>query len=289
MTTAIDSPAVASPHHLGNASIAQTATEHPATASPSMPDLRDVACRLERIEVRYGTVRAIVGCTVDLIEGEFTAVIGIPGSGRSTLARIVAGVDEVTLGRMWVDGTDVARITDQANRAVRRREAAILGRIEHLSPHLTPRGHVRGSLALEGVRGPHAKTLATRALVRARIGRMAGVRVARLSYDARLRLTMALAIAASPALIVADDFGAGTLASSDRRRDDREVANALRGFCRESGASALVVTDDPVVAACADRVIVLDEGRVVTNRFAATTDEIADVLHGLATMAILRA
>lgn len=252
-----------------------------------LPDLRDVACRLERVEVRYGAARPLRGVTIDLIDGETTCLVGMPGSGRSTLARIVAGIDDLTFGRLWVDGAEASRVAADAC-AARRRGTALLGGARDLIPNLTVRDHVELSLGLDGLGRAEAARRAALAIERAGLGGRGSAHVHRLTGDERARATIAIAIAAEPRLIVADDFGAGQDAPDAARERDLAVVERLAAACADTGSSVLLVSNDPEVAARADRVIALDEGAVYADAYGMTSAGAARLIHELAVFSVLR-
>lgn len=262
--------------------------EAPTDLAEPLPDLRDVACRLERVDVRYGADRALHEVTIDLIDGEITCVAGMPGSGRSTLARLVAGVDDLTFGRLWVDGDDASRVTSDDAIVLRRRQAALLGRRDSLIPTLTVLEHVELSLALDGLRPVDARRAADRALSRAGVAARSAVAAHRLSDQDRDRVLVAMAIAAEPRLVVADDFGAGQEAPDADRERDLQLVASLAAACAELGTSALLVSNDPEVAACCDRVVALDEGRLYADAYGMSPAGAARLIHELAVFSVLR-
>jgi ABC-type lipoprotein export system ATPase subunit len=187
--------------------------------------------------------------------GRVTVVTGPSGSGKTTLLHLLAGLDLPDAGEVLVDGNEVGEL-DRAGRAeLRRREIALVPQQSGLVPFLSARENVELGQEIRGLDGDARESLASVGLAE-----RAGQRVSRLSAGEQVRVAVARALAARPALLLVDEPTA--------RLDQ---ANALRlgtllsALARETGAAVVCATHDPVVIAQADAELALaatDEHRV---------------------------
>ena len=208
----------------------------------------------------FGTGRAarrvLDGCDLDVARGEVVAVLGRSGSGKSTLLHVLGGLDRAEAGTVEVAGEPVTGASERRLSELRRRHIGFVFQFFHLLPELTGEGNV---LLAGRVRGAHPDA-GERA--RALIGRLglepvAGSLPHQLSGGEQQRFAIARALVNDPALLLADeptgnldvDAGAGVL------RLLRELADEGRGV--------VVVTHEAAAAAGADRVLRLQDGRLV--------------------------
>ncbi|MEU2250430.1 ABC transporter ATP-binding protein [Streptomyces sp. NPDC019224] len=212
------------------------------------------AVRAQDLHRAYGhgnaAVRALRGVSVDLSPGTFTAVMGPAGSGRTTLLHCLAGLDRPTRGSVRWGGTEVTRLPVRRLAELRRDRVGFVSRAFNLMPAMTVGQH----LALPGLPGPDR--------VREVLGRvgLAGYerhRPGQLTGDQQQRVAIARALVARPAVLFADE-PAGALGPAA----GREIAALLRAGADREGQTCVLVTDDPVAAACADRVLLLADGLV---------------------------
>jgi len=207
-------------------------------------------------------------------KGEFLAVMGPSGCGKSTLLHLVGGLDRPTGGRVLLDGHDLTRLRDDDLAALRRRRIGFVFQFYNLIPVLTALENAALPLLLDGVRPAEAHRRAAQWLQRLGMGDRLHYRPDQLSGGQQQRVAIARALVSEPDLILADE-PTGNL---DSRAGD-EIAALLRRIASEWGRTILLVTHDPRVAAHADRILSLKDGRIIDEtRLAGTGEEEAQAL-----------
>ncbi len=216
---------------------------------------------LDRVSRSFGagptTVHALREVSLAVTAGEFVAVMGPSGSGKSTMLTIAGGLDRPTSGRVLVDGIEVAGLSRTELAALRRGRLGYVFQSFNLLPALTAAENVRLPLELDGVRRRAAHTRALAQLEAVGLGHRADHFPDDLSGGEQQRVAIARALVAEGALILADE-PTGALDSVN----GEAVMRSLRQAC-DRGAAAVVVTHDAQLAAWADRVVFLRDGRVV--------------------------
>jgi putative ABC transport system ATP-binding protein len=216
----------------------------------------------EQLTKVYGqgatAVTALDNVNLRIQPGYFVAVMGPSGCGKSTLLHLLGGLDKPTAGRVFVDGNDLARLNDDALTELRRRKIGFVFQFFNLIPVLGASDNAALPLILDGVKSSEARARAERWLQRVGLPDRSDHRPDQLSGGQQQRVAIARALSAEPALILADE-PTGNL---DTRAGD-EIAGVLRQVSSEWGRTVLMVTHDPRIAAYADRIVFLKDGRVV--------------------------
>jgi len=205
-----------------------------------------------------GTVRALDGLTLDVGPGGFTAIVGRSGSGKSTLLNLAAGIDTPTSGEVVVAGQPLSRLGDDALSRLRRDHVGMVYQFFHLLPTLDVRENVALPLLLAGRRERDALAAADARLDEVDLGPRARARPHTLSGGELQRAAVARALVHEPSLVLADE-PTGNLDS----RSAAQVVALLASLVRRHGATLLMVTHSRDAAAAADRVVTLEDGRVV--------------------------
>ena len=220
---------------------------------------------------RYGegeaAVDAVNGVSLSISAGELIAVMGASGSGKSTLMHVLAGLDRPTSGQVWIDGTDIAQLGDTALTRLRRRHVGFVFQFFNLLPMLTAEENIVLPLELAGRRsdpGWTAELLETVGLTERRRHRPA-----ELSGGQQQRVAIARALAAKPTVVFADE-PTGNLDSTT----GTAILALLRHMVTAYGQTTVMVTHDPRAAAIADRILILADGRVVTELGPANPGEV---------------
>ena len=206
---------------------------------------------LEKVYGRGDTaVRALDGIRLQVDRGEFVAIVGASGSGKSTLLHILASVDRPTAGTVTVDGVDLGRLDPTRAALFRRRKVGLVYQFFNLIPTLTVEKNITLPLRLDKRRpDPAALAELVGALgLQDKLQALPG----QLSGGQQQRVAIGRALCYRPALL--------------DRRNTGEILDLL-GLCHRSyGQTILLVTHDEELAAQADRVITLSDGRIVADR-----------------------
>ncbi len=202
-----------------------------------------------------GPVPILRGVTLRVEAGETLGVVGPSGSGKSTLLAAIAGLERPTSGRVRVDGVDIAGLGEDALARFRRDRVGIVFQAFHLIPTMTAAENVAAPLEL--ARRRDARDRAAEALAAVGLARRERHYPGQLSGGEQQRVALARAVAARPALILADE-PTGNL---DRATGGAAI-DLLFAARAESGATLVLITHDPALAARCGRVVRMEDGVV---------------------------
>ncbi|MBV9621159.1 MAG: ABC transporter ATP-binding protein [Gammaproteobacteria bacterium] len=197
------------------------------------------------------------GASAVIGSGEIVAITGRSGSGKSTLLNLISGIDQPDHGRIVLDGTEVSALAEPARTRFRRAHIGFVYQFFNLIPTLDALENVRLVLELNGVSGATAAGRARAALEAVGLGARGASRVEALSGGEQQRVAIARALVHRPRLILADE-PTGNLDAATAG----ELLPLLLALPREQGATLLLVTHDETLAAAADRVLELVDGRL---------------------------
>jgi putative ABC transport system ATP-binding protein len=250
----------------------------PAVARPATDAAGTPAARAVEATKVYGkgdtAVTALDRVTVDFDRGRFTVIMGPSGSGKSTLMHCVAGLDDLTSGRVYVGDTDLTTLDDKRLTVLRRDQVGFVFQAFNLVPTLTALENITLPLALAG-RTAEPGWLDT-VVTTVGLGDRLGHRPSELSGGQQQRVAVARALASRPAIVFADE-PTGNLDS----RAGAEVLTFLRHAVDELGQSVVMVTHDPVAAAYGDRVVFLADGHVSGELAEPTAERVLDQMKTL--------
>ena len=237
-----------------------------------------LAARAEGLTKVYGrgetAVTALDDVTVGFPRGQMTAIMGPSGSGKSTLLHLVAGLDTLTSGQVWIGQTELSALDEAGLTRLRRDRIGFVFQAYNLLPQLTAAENITLPLDLAGAK-PDRSWLD--AVVDA-VGLKPRLRhkPSELSGGQQQRVAVARALASRPEIILADE-PTGNL--------DSKAGGEILGFMRRSvddmGQTIVMVTHDPVAAAYADRVLFLADGRIVDELRSPTAERVLDHLKTL--------
>ena len=204
-------------------------------------------------------VRALRGVSLTIAPGEFVAIVGPSGSGKSTLLSLLGGLDRPTHGHIELEGQDLGRVPDRALADYRLQRVGTIFQTFNLVPTLSARENVALPMALAGAPRSERRARAERLLEVVGLRERAGFPPSRLSGGEQQRVAVARALANRPGLLLADEptgnldtaAGAGVM--------------ALIEELHRAGATVVLVTHDPEIAARARRVVTLRDGAVVSD------------------------
>jgi putative ABC transport system ATP-binding protein len=223
---------------------------------------RPAAIDLDTVTQMYatpgGTVRAVDGVTLAVAAGASLAVTGVSGSGKSTLLGVIAGLESPTSGRVAIGGEEISSLRERERVRLRRRQLGLVFQSDNLHPFLTALENVGLQVALRGRTNGYDRC--RELLVALGLGDQADKLPDQLSGGQRQRVAVARALVNRPAVIVADE-PTGSL------DDDNSAAivELLLGAQRDAGATLVVVTHDPDVAARMERTVTMRDGRIVAD------------------------
>jgi len=192
------------------------------------------------------------GLALHVARGEFVAVRGESGIGKSTLLNLIAGLDRPDAGTVRVDGTDLGALDDDALTRLRRGRIGFVFQAFHVLPYLGVGENVALPLALLGRRGPDADARVRDMLAAVGLAARAESRPRELSGGELQRVAIARALVHRPAVVLADE-PTGNLDPDSAA----QVIALLRDVVRREGATAVLATHSPTAAAAADRILVL--------------------------------
>jgi putative ABC transport system ATP-binding protein len=220
---------------------------------------RVIDCTGLRKDYRMGdqTIHALDGVDLAIEQGEMVAIIGASGSGKSTLLHILGCLDTPSAGRYHIDGEEVSTLDDDALANVRNRKIGFVFQQFNLLPRSTALENVEMPLFYRG--DPDPRTKAVKALERVGLGARMKHVPNQLSGGQRQRVAVARALVTNPTIILADE-PTGNLDSST-------TIDILKLFqeLHEQGATIIVVTHEPEVAAHCGRQVRLRDGKVLSD------------------------
>lgn len=222
-------------------------------------------------------IHALRNVSLELRRREFTAIMGPSGSGKSTLMNVIAGLDDITSGEIWVDGNALSVLDDEARTRLRRHHIGFIFQSFNLIPTLTAQENIHLPFVLAGIKLNSEARYWIAHLVRSlgldeRLDHLPS----ELSGGQQQRVAIVRALAMHPTVILADE-PTGALDT----RTSREVLSLLTTAVHEYGQGIAMVTHDPVAASYADRVVMLADGQITGEYQGLGAREISELLIGL--------
>ena len=210
---------------------------------------------IRSVSKSYGGVRpreVLSEITFQVARGEYVAIVGESGVGKSTLLNLIAGLDQPDRGTIALDGVTLSDLDDAGRTLLRRQRIGFVFQAFHLLPHLTAHQNVALPLALNGVAGDQSARQVAEILDAVGLAAAAASFPRELSGGEMQRIAIARALVHRPSLLLADE-PTGNL---DQNSAAQVLALLREQVKRESGAG-VIVTHSPVAAATADRVLIL--------------------------------
>ncbi|MGH7514992.1 MAG: ABC transporter ATP-binding protein, partial [Gemmatimonadales bacterium] len=201
-------------------------------------------------------ILALRGVTLDIRRNEYVAIMGPSGSGKSTMMNLLGCLDTPTGGEYWLNGQEVSRFSDDELARVRNQEIGFVFQTFNLLPRATALHNVELPLVYAGIRARERRDRAATALARVGLENRMDHRPNELSGGQRQRVAIARALVNDPSILLADE-PTGNLDSVT----SEEIMRVFAGL-HAAGQSVIMVTHEPVIAADAERVVVLRDGRV---------------------------
>ncbi len=211
-------------------------------------------------------VKAVNGVSFSVPKGQMVAIVGASGSGKSTLLHMIGAVDRPTSGKIWLDGQDIFAQNNRELAIFRRRQVGLIYQFYNLIPVLTAEENITLPIRMDG-RKPDKAHLE-------RILDMLGLQERRdhlpsqMSGGQQQRVSIGRALFTSPQVILADE-PTGNLDS----QNSAEIMALLRRSNRELKQTTLIITHDEHIAEQCDRIIVLSDGRIISDEANSTQRE----------------
>jgi ABC-type lipoprotein export system ATPase subunit len=210
--------------------------------------------------VGHDTVTALGGVDIAIQKGEFVAIMGPSGCGKSTLLNLIGGLDQPTAGQVLLEGQDLSGFSEEELAALRRQKMGFIFQRHDLFPVLTARENIEFPMLLASMSPQERKERADDLLNLVALAEKADHLPDELSGGQQQRIGIARALANASSLLLADE-PTGNLDSVTAE----EVINSLIALSQARDLTLIMVTHDPEVAAHADRILQLKDGRLVTE------------------------
>lgn len=218
--------------------------------------------RVENLTKIYGKgeneVRAVDGISFSVEKGEFLAIVGASGSGKSTLLHLLGGVDRPTSGKVFIDGKDIYTLDDENLAIFRRRQVGLIYQFYNLIPILNVEENITLPCELDGKEVDKNKL--EELLKTLKLENRRKHLPNELSGGQQQRVSIGRAIINSPAIMLADE-PTGNLDS----KASEEIISLLRLSNKKYNQTVIVITHDEKIALEADRIITIDDGRIIKD------------------------
>jgi putative ABC transport system ATP-binding protein len=223
-----------------------------------MPVILEARNLVKRYPVHGGAAEALRGVSLSVAQGEFLAIMGSSGSGKSTMLHLLGGLDQPTSGEVVIDGVNISHLDDEQATLTRRAKTGFVFQFFNLIPLLNVAENVAlPFLIAGGTMGEHRDRI-DELLELVGLSDKAGLRPDQLSAGEQQRVALARALATGPAILLADeptgnlDYTTGT-----------EILDLLWDSSDRLGQTIVLVTHDARAAAYADRVLVVRDGTIL--------------------------
>ncbi|MDD6990350.1 MAG: ABC transporter ATP-binding protein [Oscillospiraceae bacterium] len=220
----------------------------------------EIILKAENLVKTYGSgetaVNALCGVSLEVKKGEFVAVVGQSGSGKSTLLHLLGAMDSPTSGSLTVDGEDVFSLKGEALAEYRRRKAGFVFQFFNLLPVMTAKENILIPLSLDGRKpdNDYLNELAESMGIADRLDHYPH----QLSGGQQQRVAIARAMITKPSVILADE-PTGNLDSAS----GKEILALLKSTIKKYNQTLILITHDSSVAAEADRIVTIKDGKLV--------------------------
>ena len=223
----------------------------------------DETVKIENVTKRYGkgfanSVTAVDGVSLTIKKGEFAAIVGTSGSGKSTLMHMIGGVEKPTSGKIRICGHDIYEMDDNTLSAFRCREIGMVYQFFNLIPVLNLEENIAFPQIAAGEKPDFEKS--AQILQKLNLGKKGDMYPGTLSGGMQQRVAIGRAIANEPSLILADE-PTGNLDS----KNSKEVIDLLESLCKTMNRTLIIVTHDERIAERADRIIRIEDGKIVSD------------------------
>lgn len=219
--------------------------------------------KCEGVTKVYGTganqVTALDGIDLSIEKGEFVAIVGASGSGKSTLLHLIGGVDNLTDGKIWVEGTDISTMNANKVALFRRRKVGLIYQFYNLIPTLTVKKNIMLPMLLDK-RKPE-ETYFNEIVRTLGLENKLDCLPSQLSGGQQQRTAIARSLLYRPAIILADE-PTGNL----DQKNSLEIVELLKLSNKNLNQTILLITHDEKIALQAERIITIEDGHIVSDK-----------------------
>ena len=218
--------------------------------------------KTENLTKIYGkkdtAVTAVDHIDLEVKKGSFVAIVGSSGSGKSTFLHLIGGVDTPTEGEVFIEDENIYKLSDIKRSSLRRRKIGFVFQTYNLIPVLTVEENIKMPLLLDGCKVNQEKIDSI--MEDLQLTKRKNHLPNQLSGGQQQRVAIGRALANNPSIIIADE-PTGNL---DKKNSD-EVMELLTKAVRKGGQTLILVTHEPDIAAMADRIIHLEDGKIISD------------------------
>jgi putative ABC transport system ATP-binding protein len=235
-----------------------TVTE--STAGCSQPIIISIKNLYKIYSDTAAEVRAVDGISLEIAQGEFTAIVGPSGSGKTTLLNLIGGLDSPTSGNIFIDGSDISKLSEKEMTDFRLRNIGFVFQAYNLIPVLSAKENVSFVMDLQGKKSAEIDSRVMELLSAVGLSGRENSRPAKLSGGQQQRVAVARALASKPKFVLADEPTANL--------DSRSAANLLdimERLNKEENITFIFSTHDPRIMAKARRIIRLEDGKIIND------------------------
>ena len=231
----------------------------PTPPEPGAPPLLETQNLVKDYVLGGETVHAVAGVSLTIQRGEFVAIMGASGSGKSTFMNMIGALDVPTSGTLKIDGTDISHLTSDELADIRNRKIGFVFQQFNLLARTTALDNVATPLVYAGLSGPERRARATKTLEAMGLADRMTHTPAKLSGGQQQRVAIARALVTEPLMLLADEpTGALDTVTSG---DIMEIFQRLN----DDGITVIVVTHEPDVAEYAQRRVLFRDGKVIED------------------------
>jgi putative ABC transport system ATP-binding protein len=206
-------------------------------------------------------VQPLTSLDLEVQKGEFTSIMGPSGSGKTTLLNVIGCIDKATSGSVFIDGVDVAKLSESKLYKIRRDKIGFIFQSFNLLPYLNARENVELAMELAGKFKGQRKQRALELLGTVGLSGREQHRPQRLSQGEQQRVAIARALANDPAIILADE-PTGNLDVTNKQ----EIVKLLSDLNQKQGTTIIMVTHDEQVANKTQRLLFLSDGKILKDK-----------------------
>ena len=212
-------------------------------------------------ELRSGPLEVLKGVSFELKKGQLLAIVGISGSGKTTLLNLLYGIDVLNDGKIVIEDQEINEMSPEEFRIFRQKNLGMIFQEFFLIPSMTAIENVMAPLIIAGKSEKLALTIAMKLLEQVEMREMSNKLPHQLSNGQKQRVAIARAIANTPKILICDE----PTRALDTALGD-EIMDLIDNLIKSEGISVIMTTHDPEVAARADKILIIRDGKLVEEK-----------------------